>query len=42
MITHMRDATEWINSTGYALFAVIKAKVSNPNASEMIVNYSYK
>ena len=37
--THMRDATECINSVGYALFVVIKAIFSNPNGSEMIINY---
>ena len=37
----MRDATEYMNSIGYALFAVIKAIFSNPNALEMIMNYIY-
>ena len=42
MKTHMRDATECINSIGYALFAVIKAIFSDPNGFEMIMNYIYK
>ena len=36
---YMRDATECINSIGYALFAVIKAISRNPNGLEMIMNY---
>ena len=40
--TKMRDATECINLIGYALFAVIKAIISNPNGLEMIMNYIYK
>ena len=51
--THMRDATECINSIGYALFAVIKvskgekiksskAIFSNPNGLEMLMNYIFK
>ena len=35
----MRDATEDIDSAGYALFAVIKTIFSNPNGLEMIMNY---
>ena len=35
----MRDATEYINSIGYALFAVIIAIFSNGNGLEMIMNY---
>ena len=38
----MRDATECINSVGYALFAVIKAIFCTPNGLEMIMNYIYK
>ena len=37
MKTLMRDATEFISSIGYALFAVIKAILSNPNGFEMIM-----
>ena len=37
--THMRDATECINSIGYGLFAVIKVIFSNRNDLEFIVNY---
>ena len=40
--THMRDATQLINSIGYALFAFIKAIYSNPNDLEMIMNYNLK
>ena len=40
--THMRDATECTNSIGYALFAVIKAIFSNPNALEMTNYYIFK
>ena len=36
--THMRDATECINSIGYGLFAVIKAIFSKRNDSEFIMN----
>ena len=35
----MRDATECINSLGYALFAVIKAIFNNPNGLKMIMKY---
>ena len=38
----MREATECINSIGYALFAVIKAIFRNPNGLEMIMNYIFK
>ena len=38
----MRDATECINAIGYALFAVIKAILSNPNGLEMIMNYIFE
>ena len=37
----MRDATECIYSIGYALFAVIKAIIGNPNGLEMIMNYIF-
>ena len=35
----MRDATEYINSIGYALFAVNIAIFSNGNGLEMTMNY---
>ena len=38
----MQDATECINSIWYALLAVIKAILSNPNGLEMVMNYSFK
>ena len=50
----MRDATECINSIGYALFAAIKVSkgqesiqsskviLSNPNGLEMLMNYIIK
>ena len=50
----MRDATECINSIGYALFAVIKVSkgqesiqsskviLSNPYGLEMLMNYIIK
>ena len=37
MKTHMRDATEFISSIVYALFAVIKAISSNQNGFKMIM-----
>ena len=39
---YMRDATECTNSIGYALFAVIRAIPSDPNALEIIMYYIYK
>ena len=44
MKPHMRDITEYINSIGYAWFAVINAIFINPLASglEMIINYIIK
>ena len=35
----MRDATECINSVGYAFFVVIKAILSNPNGLKMTMNH---
>ena len=35
----MRDATECINSVGYAFFVVIKAIFSNPNGLKMTMNH---
>ena len=40
--THMRDATKYINSIEYALFAVIIAIYSNGNGLKMIMTYIYK
>ena len=40
--THMRDATECINSIGYGLFSVIKVIFSNRNDLEFIVKYFQK
>ena len=39
---YMRDATECTNSIGYAMFAVIRAIFSDPNALEMICIISIK
>ena len=35
----MWDATEYVNSIGYGLFAVIKAIFNNRNDLELIMNY---
>ena len=38
----MGDVTEYTNSIGHALYAVIKTIFSNPNGLEMIMTYIFK